>query len=73
MQPVLPSAQVDCHSEGIDFNEFIAAMIDSQDLADQQANLFTMVRYSRNRGPADVKCLHRLAAKTNLPYTNCSC
>ena len=28
--------QVDCHSEGINFNEFIAAMFDAQKLAYQQ-------------------------------------
>jgi hypothetical protein len=28
--------QVDCHSEGINFNEFIAAMFDAQELATQQ-------------------------------------
>eukprot|EP00878_Enallax_costatus_P013938 GHUV01014575.1.p1 GENE.GHUV01014575.1~~GHUV01014575.1.p1 ORF type:complete len:378 (+),score=171.46 GHUV01014575.1:509-1642(+) len=36
-------SKVDCHSEGIDFNEFIAAMLDSQELANQQANLFTVI------------------------------
>lgn len=40
--PPLP-LQVDCHSEGIDFNEFIAAMFDSQDLASQQAALDNVV------------------------------
>ncbi|KAF8071086.1 CPK12 [Scenedesmus sp. PABB004] len=30
-------SKVDCHSEGINFTEFIAAMIDSQDLANKQA------------------------------------
>jgi len=30
------SCRVDCHSEGINFNEFIAAMFDAQELAFQQ-------------------------------------
>lgn len=32
----LQVSRVDCHSEGINFNEFIAAMFDAQDLATQQ-------------------------------------
>jgi hypothetical protein len=38
--------QVDCHSEGINFNEFIAAMFDAQDLATQQVAMLVSPMYS---------------------------